>query len=136
MDQMQSDAGRSAGLPPDINPVSEVLNPAMRAATTYNRNLLASVAAYQNEWLGFLSVRGRENLDFHLRLAHCRTLPELQQTYVDYWKRASEQYGVEFQHLSEIAQPKPQPAPETAAAANRVEARPAQPRPYEYQRAG
>ena len=110
MDQMQADAGRSTRLPPDVNPVSEVVNTAMRAATTLNRNLLDNFAAYQKEWLGFLNRRWRENLDVPTRLASCRTLPEVQQVYLDYWKRAAEQYGVEFRHLGEIAQTKLEPA--------------------------
>lgn len=57
MDQMQADAGRSTRLPPDVNPVSEVVNTAMRAATTLNRNLLDNFAAYQKEWIGFLNRR-------------------------------------------------------------------------------
>ena len=117
MDQTQKDASRPVKLPPDVDPVSEVFNPAMTAATTFNRNLLTSIAAYQKEWFGFLNWRWHENLDFPARLARCHMLPEVQQVYLDYWKRAAEQYGVEFQHLGELAQVKPQSAVEPAAPA-------------------
>ena len=117
MDQMQADAGRSTWLPPDVDPVSEVFNPAMTAATTFNRNLLTTVDACQKDWFFFLNERWHENLKVPERLAGCRTLPEVQQVYLDYWKRAAEQYGVEFQHLGELAQAKPQSAVEPAAPA-------------------
>lgn len=123
MDQVQTDASRSARLPPDVDPIMEIENAAMSAATMFNRSLLASSAAYQKEWFGFLNRRWREDLDVPARLVCCQTLPEVQQVYLDFWKRAAEQYGVEFQHFAEIAQTKPQLAPEPtapAAKANRA----------------
>ena len=115
MEQMQTDADRSTKLPPDVDPVSEFINPAMSAATTFNRSLLESATAYQKEWFGFLNRRWHENLDVSTRLASCRKLPEVQQVCLEYWNRTAAQYGVEFQHLGELAQAKPQSAPEPAA---------------------
>ena len=115
MEQMQTDADHSTKLPPDVDPVSEFINPAMSAATTFNRSLLESATAYQKEWFGFLNRRWHENLDVSTRLASCRKLPEVQQVYLEYWKRTAAQYGVEFQHLGELAQAKPQSVPEPAA---------------------
>ena len=115
MDQSQKDVSQPVKLAPDVDPVSEVVNPVMSAATTFNLSLLTSFAAYQKEWFGFLNRRWHENLDVSTRLASCRKLPEVQQVCLEYWNRTAAQYGVEFQHLGELAQAKPQSAPEPAA---------------------
>ena len=114
MDQARTDAGRPEKFPLDVDPIAEVMTPVMGAATTFNRNLLASVTTYQKEWATFANQRWHENLELPLRLGNCRTLLEFEQVYLGYLKRAAEQYGVEFRHLGLFAQSKAQPVPQSA----------------------
>lgn len=117
MEQIRPETANSGKFPPDVDPIAEILTPVMGAATTFNRSLLATVTASQNDWADFVNRRWRENLDLPERLGSCRTLLEFEQVYLAYWKRAAEQYGVELRHLGLIAQSKAQPSPQSSETA-------------------
>ena len=90
MDPTPQDSTRRLKLPADVDTVMEVTTPAMTAVTTFNRNLVETFAAFQKEWFGFLNRRWRENMSMPTRLSTCQSLPEVQQIYLDYWKRMAD----------------------------------------------
>ena len=93
--------------PFDAETVIEMSSPATATVKTFNATLVEDVSAYQKEWLGFMKQRWLENAALPQRLASCRSLPEVQQVYTDYWRRAADQYGAEWRHLTEISQSRP-----------------------------
>jgi Phasin protein len=101
----QDTAGRETSAIPAFDPevLSEISKPALAAATAFQHRTLESMTAYQKEWFGFLNARWQENMAMPARLSACRSLPEVQQVYMDYWKRAADQYGREYQSLGMIA---------------------------------
>ena len=92
--------------PFDVETILEMSNPATEVVKTFNSKLVENVGAYQKEWFGFFSQRWQENMTLPLRLATCKSMPEVQQVYADFWKRAAEQYGTEFSHVIDAAQHK------------------------------
>lgn len=103
--------------PFDVETMIEMSTPATEVVKTFNSKLVENVGAYQKEWFGFFSQRWMENMTLPLKLATCHSLPEVQQVYTAYWKRATEQYSAEISHVVEAAQQKPltsEPAIETA----------------------
>lgn len=117
--------GRETGQPPtlDASLLSEVMTPAIKAATSIQRGMMERAAAYQHEWLGFVATRCQENMTMPVRLAGCRSLPEMQQVYADYWKRTVDHYGSEFKHLGEIARTSQNTNPSPPASASRTQER-------------
>jgi hypothetical protein len=87
----------------DLEVLSEISKPALAAATEFQHRTLESMTAYQKEWFGFLNARWQENTAMPARLSACRSLPEVQQVYVDFWQRAADQYSGEYQKLGVIA---------------------------------
>ena len=114
--------------PFDVETMIEFSAPATEVVKTFNSKLVENVGTYQKEWFGFFSQRWMENAMLPLKLATCQNLPDVQQVYTGFWKRAAEQYSAEFSHLVDAAQHKsipvePQPAdsksrPTPALAAN------------------
>lgn len=115
MDPIPQEPRTPRQLPADVDTIMEVATPALTAVTTFNRDLVETCAAFQNEWFGFLNRRWRENMAMPTRLSICQSLPEVQQVYLDYWKRVADQYGAEFQHLGEITQTRTPHAPNVTA---------------------
>lgn len=93
--------------PFDVETMIEMSTPATEVVKTFNSKLVENVGAYQKEWFGFFSQRWMENVTLPLKLATCRSLPEVQEVYAGYWKRAVEQYKAEFSHVIDAAQHKP-----------------------------
>jgi hypothetical protein len=102
--KQSSDSDVSKMFPFDAQTVAEIADPALAAASTFQRGMVASTIACQREWLGFMNRRWQENLEFPGKLARCRTIPEFQQAYFDYWTRVADQYTGEFQQLGKIVQ--------------------------------
>lgn len=89
--------------PPAMDAMNELTRPTMAALSTFNGTFLQNAAACQKEWLKFLQLRIKENLAMPGRLSCCRSLPEIQAVYADYWSRALGQYQDEFQTLTQTA---------------------------------
>jgi len=91
-------------LPIHLELMSELTTPAVAAATTFQRRFFDNMTALQKEWYGFLQARWMENIAMPRRLSRCQTPMDVQQVYMDYWRRTLDQYSGEFQHLGEISQ--------------------------------
>lgn len=112
MDPIPQESRTLQQLPAGVDTIIEIATPAISAVTTFNRDLVETCATFQKEWFVFLNRRCRENMAMPTRLTACQSLPEVQQVFVEYWKRVAEQYGAEFQHLGEIAQTRAPHAPD------------------------
>lgn len=88
--------------PFDAETVIEVTTPAAAAVKAFNSTLNDTVQACQKECAGFWQVRMHENLVLASRLMTCRTLPEVQQAYADYWRHTAEQYAREYNQMYHI----------------------------------
>jgi Phasin protein len=99
----------------DPEVLAEIATPALAAATSFQRGFIGNMTAYQNEWLAFLNTRLQENMTMPARISACRSLPQVQQVYADYWRRTLEQYSREYQHLGEIGNADGQSVSNTAA---------------------
>lgn len=101
----QDTAARETPKMPVFDPevLSEMTTPALAAAASFQHRTLESMTACQKELFGFLNARWHENMAMPARLSTCRSLAEVQQVYVDYWKRAADQYSREYQNLGVIA---------------------------------
>ena len=76
-----------------------------------NRNMLAGTAklsatlqALNSEWAEFIVARLREDSRLMETLGECRTLPDLQHAYAQFWEKAVAQYGEEAQRVMRITQ--------------------------------
>ncbi|MDZ4843618.1 MAG: hypothetical protein SH859_15940 [Hyphomicrobium aestuarii] len=70
----------------------------------FNSNMLKTFTSCQSEWLGFVGRRMQENLSMCARFASCRSMPDVQKVYMDYWNRTIDQYQDEFQTLVRTVQ--------------------------------
>jgi len=91
-------------LPIHMELMTELTAPAVAAATTFQQRLVENMTACQKEWYGFVHSRWQENISMPKRLSRCKTPMDVQLVYMDYWRRALEQYSGEFQQLGEMAQ--------------------------------
>lgn len=87
----------------DREMIAEVATPVFAAANSFQQTFLKNMMAYQKEWVGFLNTRLHENMAMPARLSGCKSLPEVQQVYIEYCKRTIDQYSHETQSLREIA---------------------------------
>ena len=83
---------------------SELARPTSEAMTAFSGSMIATLSSCQREWFGFLGRRMQENMGMPSRLASCRSMPEIQQAYMDYWNRTVDQYQEEFQVLASTIQ--------------------------------
>lgn len=105
-----ADANHIQTAPFDVETMIEMSTPATEVVKTFNSKIVENVSACQKEWFGFFSQRWMESMTLPLKLATCKSFPEVQQVYASYWKRAAEQYGAEFSHVVEAAQHKTEAA--------------------------
>lgn len=89
----------SQNSPFDAETMLEVTMPANEAVKAFNSTLSDTVQACQKECTGFWHLRLNENFALTTRLMGCRTIPEVQQAYADYWRRTAEQYGHEYSQM-------------------------------------
>ena len=77
-------------------------SPASDVMKAFNTTLNETVTACQSEATNFLQRRFHENLQLTSRLMSCRSIPEVQGAYTDYWQRTAEQYGDEYRQFFAI----------------------------------
>ena len=97
--KIQAASGSSVPFDTPVEFANEIARPASKAMDAFNSNMLKTFTSCQNEWLGFVGRRMQENLSMPARLASCRSMPDVQQVYMDYWNRTIDQYQDEFQTL-------------------------------------
>jgi len=102
--------------PFDAETVLVVTTPAVETVKAFNATLNETVQACQKECAGFWRTRMTENLALSSRLMACRSLPEIQQAYVDYWRHTAEQYAKEYSQMFHILHHTPHEAGSDAAA--------------------
>jgi len=100
----------------DAETVLAVTTPAVETVKAFNATLNETVQACQKECFGFWRVRMTENLALSSRLMTCRSLPEMQQVYADYWRHTAEQYANEYSQLFHLLHNAPHEAGSGVAA--------------------
>lgn len=66
--------------------------------------LSATLQNLGKEWTEFVGMRLREDNLLLQTLHDCKTLPEMQHAYVQFWQNAFTQYGEEAQRMMRITQ--------------------------------
>ena len=69
-----------------------------------NSKLSTTLQALGKEWTEFVGARLHEDTQLLQTLSECRTLPNMQRAYVQFWEKAFSQYGEETQRLMRITQ--------------------------------
>jgi hypothetical protein len=69
-----------------------------------NSKWTTTLQALGKEWTGFIGARMHEDSQFLQALRECRSVPDVQRSYVQFLEKASSQYSEETQRLMRITQ--------------------------------
>lgn len=76
-----------------------------------SRNMLTGTTQFQatmqtlnKEWADFVGTRLQENTQLLRALGECKTLPDAQSAYAQFWEKAASQYSEEAQRVMRITQ--------------------------------
>jgi ribosomal protein L22 len=78
--------------------------PMLEAMTEINGRLIEQVSRANNEWLGFVNRRMKEDMAASKRFMECRTVQDVFSAYSDFVQRAQQQYQAEFQYFARLNQ--------------------------------
>src|ERR1700750_1179071 len=97
------------------NASAETISSGFAKARELNENMLSQSAKFNTqvsttlrnftqEWSEFVGMRLHEDMQLIQTIQGCRSLPELQQAYTQFWQNAITQYGEETQRMLRITQ--------------------------------
>jgi hypothetical protein len=72
--------------------------------TELNGRFIEQVSRANNEWLGFLNRRLKEDIATSSRIMECKTPQDFLAAYSDFFQRAQAQYQAEFQYFARLNQ--------------------------------
>ena len=78
--------------------------PMLEAMTEINGRLIEQVSRANNEWLGVVNRRMKEDMAASKRFMECRTVQDVFSAYSDFVQRAQQQYQAEFQYFARLNQ--------------------------------
>ena len=78
--------------------------PMLEAMTEINGRLIEQVSRANNEWLGFVNRRMKEDMAASKRFMECKTVQDVFSAYSDFVQRAQQQYQAEFQYFARLNQ--------------------------------
>ena len=73
-------------------------------STKLNAQVSTNLPNFIQEWSEFVGMRLREDMQLIQTIQGCRSLPELQQAYTQFWRNAFTQYGEETRRMLRITQ--------------------------------
>jgi hypothetical protein len=76
----------------------------LRQSANFNAQVSATLRNFTQEWSELVGMRLREGMQLTQTIQRCRSLPELQQAYTQYWQNAFTQYGEETRRMVRITQ--------------------------------
>jgi hypothetical protein len=88
----------------DFARVSEMNENMLSETVRINAKLSATMQNLGKEWTEFVGARLHEDQQLLDTLRHCRTLPEIQHAYAEFWQNAFAQYGEEARRMMKISQ--------------------------------
>jgi hypothetical protein len=88
----------------DFARVGEMNGNVMTETAKINAKLSATMQDIGKEWTEFVGARLHEDQQLLDTLRHCRTLPEIQHAYAQFWQNAFTQYGEEARRMMKISQ--------------------------------
>lgn len=78
--------------------------PMIATMTQLNSKFIEQAARVNNEWLGFINRRLKEDMAASQRIMECKNVQDLFAAYSDFFQRAQQQYQVEFQYFARLNQ--------------------------------
>ncbi len=88
----------------NIKALTDMTQPSFAATTDASAKVCESIAAFNSEWVAFLTRLFQENIALPQRLMSCKSLEEAQKVYVDFWMKAFAQYQEEFRRFASLGQ--------------------------------
>jgi phasin protein len=88
----------------DFVRVSEMNGGMLTETAKINAKLSATMQNIGKEWTEFVGARLHEDQQLLDTLRHCKTLPEIQHAYAEFWQNAFSQYGEEARRMMKISQ--------------------------------
>ena len=73
-------------------------------STKLNAQVSTNLPNFIQEWSEFVGMRLREDMHLIQTIQGCRSLPELQQAYTQFWRNAFTHYGEETRRMLRITQ--------------------------------
>jgi Phasin protein len=73
-------------------------------SSKFNAQVSTNYLKFTQEWSEFAGMRLREDMQLIQTIQGCRSLPELQQAYAQYWQNTLAQYGEETRRMLRITQ--------------------------------
>jgi hypothetical protein len=83
---------------------SELNENMLSQSANFNAQVSTTLRNFTQEWSEFVGMRLREDMQLIQTIQGCRSLPELQQAYTQFWQNAITQYGEETQRMLRITQ--------------------------------
>ena len=78
--------------------------PMFAAMTELNGRFLEQVSKANNEWIGFVNRRLKEDIAASQRFMECKTMQDVFAAYSDFLQRTQQQYQAEFQYFARLNQ--------------------------------
>lgn len=85
-----------------LNPWAATAGPLIETSVKMTDTLCTRAIEVATELTDFTLLRMQEDVRLPERLARCRSPQDVQQTWVDFWKKAFDQYGSEWARLAEL----------------------------------
>ncbi len=76
--------------------------PMFEAMTELNGLVLEQMSRANNEWLGFVNRRFKEDVAASQRFMECKTLQDVFAAYSEFFQRTQAQYQAEFQYFARL----------------------------------
>lgn len=89
---------------PDLAKVSELNRNILTQSAKFNAQISMTLQNLGKEWSEFVGMRLREDMQLVRTVQECKSLPDLQQAYTQFWQNAFTQYGEEAQKVFRITQ--------------------------------
>lgn len=89
---------------PDLAKVGELNGNMLTETAKFNAQIGAVFQNLGKEWSEFIGMRLHEDMQLVQTIHGCRSLPDLQQAYAQFWQNAFTQYGEETQRILRITQ--------------------------------
>ena len=70
----------------------------------FNAQVSTNLGNFIQEWSEFVGMRLREDMQLIQTIQGCRSLPDLQQAYTQFWRNAFTHYGEETRRMLRITQ--------------------------------
>lgn len=86
----------------DFNALFDMQRPALNALVEFNSKFISGLTNFNEEWVGFVNTRLKEDLNVCKQLAECKSPEEIYSVYNEFYQTALKHYQGEAERMSQI----------------------------------